>query len=148
MTELTLWKKEELDRLRRDLDSMFRRFRQGFGVPRTLLERADLFRTLLSETEDFLELKAELPGIRAENIQLSVTDDTLRLTVKTSEDSVEQSADFKNIVTRTRSYTRSITLPCRIVAENVKATFQDGLLEIKLPKCRPQEARGVTIEVK
>ena len=148
MIELTIWKKEELDKLRKDLDSRFSRFRRGFGVPRAFLERTEKFATSLSETEDYLVLKAELPGVQAENIQLSVTDDTLSMAVKSSEDSVEQGANFQNIVKRTRAFSRSIALPCRIVAEEVKATYQDNILEIKLRKCRPQEARGVTIEVK
>ena len=148
MIELTIWKKEELDKLRKDLDSRFSKFRRGFGVPRAFLERTEKFATSLAETEDYLVLKAELPGVQAENIQLSVTDDTLSMAVKSSEDSVEQGANFQNIIKRTRSFSRSIALPCRIVAEDVKATYQDSILEIKLRKCRPQEARGVTIEVK
>jgi len=48
----------------------------------------------------------------------------------------------------TRSFSKSITLPCRIVVEDVKATYQDNILKIELRKCRPKEARGITIEVK
>ena len=148
MTELTLWKKEELDKLRKDLDSRFSRFRRGFGVPRAFLERSEMFATSLSETEDYLVLKAELPGVQAENIQLSVTDDRLRMAVKSSEDSVEQAANLQTIVKRTRSFSKSIVLPCRIVIEEVKATYQDNILKIELRKCRPKEARAITIEVK
>ena len=128
MTELTLWKKEELDKLRKDLDFRFSRFRRGFGVPRAFLERAEMFATSLSETKDFLIIEAELPGVRAENIQLSVTDDKLSLTVKSSEDSVEKDANLQTIVKRTRSFSKSIVLPCRIVVEEVKATYRDNIL--------------------
>jgi len=148
MTELTLWKKGELDKLRNDLDSRFSRFRRGFGVPRAFLERSEMFATSLSETEDNLVLKTELPGVQAENIQLSVTDDRLNMAVKSSEDSVEQGANLQTIVKRRRSFSKSIVLPCRIVVEEVKATYQDNILKIELHKCRPQKARGITIEVK
>ena len=66
MTELSIWKKEELDRLRKDLNSRFSRFRRGFGVPRAFLEGTEMFATSLSETEDYLVLKTELPGVQAE----------------------------------------------------------------------------------
>jgi len=148
MTELSIWKKEELEKLRKDLDSRFSRFRRGFGVPRALMERAEMFRTSLSETEDHLVLRTELPGVQAENIQLSVTDDRLYMTVKSSEDSVGQGANFQNFIKRTRSFSKSIALPCRIVVEDVKATYQDNILKIELRKCRSKEARGITIEVK
>jgi HSP20 family protein len=148
MTELSIWQKEELDKLRKDLDSRFSRFRRGFGVPRALMERTEMFRTFLSETEDHLVLKTELPGVQAENIQLSVTDDRLNIKVESSDDSVGQGANFHNIVKTTRSFSKSIVLPCRIVVEDVKATYQGNILKIELPKCRPKEARGITIEVK
>ena len=93
-------------------------------------------------------MKTELPGVQAGNIQLSVTDDRLSMAVKSSEDSVGQGANFQNIVKRTRSFSKSIALPCRIVVEDVKATYQDNILKIELRKCRPKEARGITIEVK
>ena len=148
MTELTIWKKEELDKLRKDLDSRFSRFRRGFGVPRAFLERTEMFATSLADIGDYLVLKTELPGVQAENIQLSVNEDTLRMAVKSSEDSVEQDANFQKVVKRTRSFSKSIALPCRIVVEDVKATYQDNILKIELRKCRPKEARGITIEVK
>jgi HSP20 family protein len=148
MTELTIWKKEEMDKLRKDIDSRFSRFRRGFGVPRAFLERTEMFATSLTDTGDYLVLKTELPGVQADNIQLSVNEDTLSMAVKSSEESVEQDAGFQNFVKRTRSFSKSITLPCRIVVEDVKATYQENILKIELRKCRPKEARGITIEVK
>ena len=148
MTELTIWKKEEMDKLRKDIDSRFSRFRRGFGVPRAFLERTEMFATSLTDTGDYLVLKTELPGVQADNIQLSVNEDTLSMAVKSSEESVEQDAGFQNFVKRTRSFSKSITLPCRIVVEEVKATYRDNILKIELPKCRPIEARGITIEEK
>lgn len=148
MTELTLWKKEELDKLKKDLDFRFSRFRRGFGVSRALLERTETFATSLTDTGDYLILKTELPGVRADNIQLSVNEDTLSMAVKSSEDSVEQGANFQNFVKRRRSFSNAIKLPCRIVVEDVKATYQDNILKIKLRKYRPKEAHRINIEVK
>jgi HSP20 family protein len=147
MSELTLWKKQELDRLRKDLDSLFIRFRRGFGVPRTFVKGVDMLATELSETGDFLVLTARIPGVRPENIKISVTDDTLRLTAESSEDVVEEGANFHKIIKSDRSFSRTISLPCRIVTEDVKATYKDNVLKIELPKCRPKQARGVNVEV-
>ena len=148
MSELTLWKKQELDRLRRDLDLLFRRFRRGFGVPRSLLEAAEPFSTELSETEDMLVLSTDLPGIKPEDIEISVTEDTLNLKAEIKEESVEKDENFQRIEKRSRSFSRSISLPCRIVAEEVKATYKDNILRIELPKCKPKKARGVVVDMK
>ena len=148
MSELSLWKKQELDKLRKDLDFLFRRFRRGFGVPRTLLETAESFSTELSETEEMLVLSTDLPGIKPEDIEVSVTEDTLNLKAEVREDSVDKEENFQRIEKRYRSFSRSISLPCRIVAEEVKATYKDNILRIELPRCKPKKARGVIVEMK
>ena len=148
MSELVLWKKQELDKLRKDLDLLFRRFRRGFGVPRSLLEAAESFSTELSETEDMLVLNTDLPGIKPEDIEVSVTEDTLNLKAEVREDSVDKEENFQRIEKRYRSFSRSISLPCRIVAEEVKATYKDSILRIELPKCKPKKARGVIVDMK
>ena len=148
MSELTLWKKHELDKLRRDLDLLFRRFRRGFDVPRTMLEAAESFSAKLSETGDMLVLSIDLPGIKPEDIEISVTEDTLNLKAETREESVEKDANSQRIEKHSRSFSRSISLPCRIVAEEVKATYKDNILKIELPKCKPKKARGVVVDMK
>ena len=148
MSELTSWKKQELDKLRKDLDLLFRRFRRGFGVPRTLLEAAETFATDLSETEDMLVLTTDLPGIKPEDIQISVTDDTLNLKTEARDDTIDRDENAQRVEKRYRSFSRSISLPCRIVAEDVKATYKDNTLRIELPKCKPKKARGVTVNLK
>jgi len=148
MSELTIWKKQELDKLRKDLDLLFRRFRRGFGVPRTLLEAAESFSTEFSETEEMLVLSTDLPGIKPEDIEISVTEDTLNLKAATIEDSVDKDENFQRIEKRSRSFSRSISLPCRIIAEEVKASFKDNILRIELPKCKPKKARGVIVDMK
>jgi len=148
MSELTLWNKQELDKLRKDLDLLFRRFRRGFGVPRTLLEAAESFSTEFSETEEMLVLSTDLPGIKPEDIEISVTEDTLNLKAEAREDSVDTEANFQRIEKRSRSFSRSISLPCRIIAEEVKATYKDEILKIELPKCKPKKARGIIVDMK
>jgi HSP20 family protein len=146
MSELTLWKKQELDKLRKDMDLLFRRFRRGFGVPRTLLEAVESFSTGLTESEDMLVLSTDLPGIKPEDIEISVTEDTLNLKAETKEDSVDQDNNVQRIEKSSRSFSRSISLPCRIIAEEVKATYKDNILRIELPKCKPKKARGVVVD--
>jgi len=148
MSELTLWKKQELDKLRKDLDLLFRRFRRGFGVPRSLLEAVESFSTEFSETEEMLFLSTDLPGIKPEDIEISVTEDTLNLKAEMREDSIDTEENFQRIEKRSRSFSRSISLPCRIIAEEVKATYKDEILKIELPKCKPKKARGVVVDMK
>ena len=148
MSELTLWKKQELDKLRKDMDLLFRRFRRGFGLPRTLFEAVESFSTGLTESEDMLVLSTDLPGVKPEDIEISVTEDTLNLKAETREDSIDTQENFQRIEKSSRSFSRSISLPCRIIAEEVKATYKDEILKIELPKCKPKKACGVIVDMK
>ena len=148
MTDLSLWRKQEFDRMRKDIDMLFRRFRRGFGVPRSLLEPATSLTIDIFQTEATVILRAELPGMKPEDILVSVTDDSLTLKGTTREEAVEKGDNYERVAQSSRSFSKTISLPCRIMADDVKATYKDGILEILLPKCKPQTARGVQIEMK
>lgn len=148
MSELSLWRKHEFDRMRREMDQLFNRFRREFGVSRSLLETGEALAMNLSTTENEVMLRTELPGINPRDIDISVTDDALTLRAQSREDTVEKGENFERTTKSSKSISRTIALPCRIVSDQVKATYKDGVLEIVLPKCKPAPARGVNIEIK
>jgi len=148
MRELTIWKQQEIDKLRRDMDQLFRRFRKEFGIPRSLIEIAESFSMDLSETENALTLKTRLAGIKPEDIEISVTDDTLTLKAQTGEDTIETGEGYRRVEKRTRTFSKTVSLPCRVLSDDVKATLENEILQIILPKCKPKEARGVKIDIR
>jgi HSP20 family protein len=148
MRELTIWKQQEIDKLRRDMDQLFRRFRKEFGIPLSLIEVAESFSMDLSETENTLMVKTELPGIKPDGIEISVTEDTLTLKGQTGEDTIETGGGYRRVEKRSRTFSRTVSLPCRVLTEDVKATFKNEVLQIVLPKCKPKEARGVKIDIR
>lgn len=149
MTDLSLWRKQEMDKFKKDLDLLFRQFRRGFGVPGSMLETDDLFSVDLSEGEKALTVRAEFPGgMAAENIEVSVTDEVLTLTGKFSEERMTEGESRQHVERRTRTLSRTLSMPCRIDADGVKASFRDGTLTIELPKCKPQEPRAIKVNSK
>ena len=147
MRELTLWKQQEIDKLRRDMDQLFRRFRKEFGIPHALIEVAESFSMDLSETENTLTVKAELPDIKPGDIEVSVTEDTLTLKGKTDQDTVETGEGYRRVEKRSRTFSKTVSLPCRVLTEEVRATFKNNVLQIVLPKCKPKQARGIEIDI-
>jgi len=147
MRELSVWKKQEMDKLRKDMDQLFRRFRKELGISRYLIEVAESFSIDLSETENTLTVKAELPDIKPEDIEVSVTEDTLTLKGKTSMEAIESTEGFRTIEKRSRRFSKTVSLPCRVLTEEVRATLKNDVLQIVLPKCKPKEARGVKIDI-
>jgi len=99
------------------------------------------------ETKDELVLNIELPGVREKDISLSITGDLL--TVK-GERAFNQELKDENYVHLERVYgkfERSIQLPMPVQADRVKATFRDGVLEVRLPKADEVKPKDIKIDI-
>jgi len=100
------------------------------------------------EEGDDVVVKAELPGMSKENIDVKVTDDIVTISgEKKKEDKVEE----KNYYRMERSYgsfTRSFRLPSEVQTDKAKAKFKEGVLEIRIPKTEEakKKERKVLVE--
>jgi len=148
MSELMLWKNEEINKLRRDIDRLFDRCWSDFGVGRFLGEISKGFSIQIKETDDTLIVKALLEGVNPEDLDVSITNDIL-LTIK-GEKSVrtaEEDGYYHSVKRRFTSFSRTFRLPCRVRVGEIKATFKEGVLNIIMPKWKPQKARGIKVEI-
>lgn len=87
-----------------------------------------------------------MPGVKPEDIDITITGDTL--TIK-GEVKAEEKVEKANYIRRERRYgafSRSLTLPTSVVAEKAKAEFENGVLTLTLPKA--EEVKPKTIKVK
>lgn len=148
MPELIIWKNQRMDKLRRDMDRLCTRVCDEFGIP-LFLETAREFPSMdLSETEDTLILMAEVPNINPEDLDISITDDTLSIKGETEQELVEESGGYQRKEKRYGSFSRTLQLPCRINVDDVKATYKKGILNIVMPKCKPEQVREIKVKVK
>jgi HSP20 family protein len=148
MPELIVWKNERIDKLRRDMDRICTRVCDEFGIPLLLETGAEIPSIDLSETEDSIILKAEVPDINPEDLDISITDDTLSIKGETKQELVEERGGYQRTEHRYGAFSRSLQLPCRINIDDVKATYKKGILNIVMPKCKPEQAREVKVKVK
>ena len=95
---------------------------------------------------DHILVRAEVPGVKKENLDVSVSDNmvTIRGTSKHEEEK-EEGQYFRREMTR-GEYSRSIGLPAEVDSAKAKATFKDGVLELKLPKTAPSQRHSVKVE--
>ena len=101
----------------------------------------------VSETKDELLLTAELPGLAEDDISIELENNVLTLTGEKNEVHEESDEERKyHVYERTfGSFTRSFTLPRTVDGQNIVATFDNGVLTVKLPKVA--EAKGRKIEI-
>ena len=148
MSELILWKDEEMNKLRRDIDRLFDRCWSEFGVCRFLGEVSEGFSTQLTETEESLIFRAELKGVNPENLDVSITNDAF-LTIKGEKIvvSAEEGGYYHRVKRRFRSFSRTFRLPCRVRVGEIKAIYKQGILDIVMPKWKPQRRRAIKVKV-
>ena len=102
----------------------------------------------ISETEDALEVKAELPGIRPEDVDISVTDDRLTIQGQRKEEKETKEKAVHRTERRYGSFYRSIALPAGTNAEQVSAVSENGVITITLPKAPEAKAKRVSVKPK
>jgi HSP20 family protein len=97
------------------------------------------------EKDNEVVLKAELPGLKAEDIQITATDESISLRGEFQKEEESKEGGFVRRERRAGQFFRTIPMPAAIKPDQVKASFKNGLLEIDAPKA--EEARSKEIKV-
>ncbi|MBI3763407.1 MAG: Hsp20/alpha crystallin family protein [Chloroflexi bacterium] len=98
------------------------------------------------ENKDEVIVKATVPGLKAEDIQVNVTADVLSIKGETKSESEVKDANYVRRERRYGSFARRLTLPTTVVTDKAKAEFEDGVLTLTLPKA--DEVKPKTIQIK
>ena len=100
------------------------------------------------ENEDEVVVKASLPGVRSDDINISVTGDalTIRGEMKSERDEEKDNYIFRE--RRSGSFSRSLALPTSVIAERAKAEFENGILTLSLPKAEEVKPKTITVKAK
>lgn len=98
------------------------------------------------QTPKEVVIKASLPGIKPEDVEVEITGDTLTIKAETKGEEKVEEEDYLCRECHYGSYFRAITLPQALKTEKAEASFDDGVLTLTIP--RKREAKSKTIEVK
>ncbi len=98
------------------------------------------------QTDDEIIVKASAPGLTADDLDISITGDTLTIRGEFQADEVQEGARYHVRERRIESFARSIKLPTMVNVEQAKAEFENGILTLSLPKV--EEVKPKTISVK
>jgi HSP20 family protein len=101
----------------------------------------------IHETDDSFVVSADLPGLKKDDIQINVEDNTL--TIK-GEKKFEEKVPRDKYIRVERSYgtfVRSFSLPQNVDSTKIKATFKDGVLDLTLPKREEARPKKIAVEV-
>ena len=96
------------------------------------------------DVDDSIIVTADMPGVEKEDVNITVSDDTLEISTESREE-VSEEKDEEGFVRRERHYTgyyRRVPLPGPVDDSNAKATLNNGVLEITLPKSEREESKN------
>lgn len=92
-------------------------------------------------------VKAELPGLTAKDIDLTVDEDTLTIEGERRFSKEVKEENYYRIERRYGAFHRVIPLPASIQKDKVKATFRDGVLEVKMPKVKEVKPKRTKVAI-
>ncbi len=149
MTNLVRWEPfRDLVSLREAMDHLFEesvvRPRAGWPVP----VGADALAVDMYETDDAIVVKSAVPGVKADDLDISIVGDTL--TIK-GETKFEEEVKEENFIHRERSYgsfCRSLAIPFPVVAGKAEAEFENGVLTLTLPKAEEVKPKAIKVKAK
>lgn len=98
------------------------------------------------ETENEFVIKAELPEVKKENVQVTVENNIVTLRGERKFEEETKRENYRRVERRYGEFMRSFTLPFTIDAAKIKAEFKEGMLRVMLPK--REEAKAKTVDIK
>ena len=108
---------------------------------RKLLPRVDII-----DREHELLLRAQIPGVNKDDLDVTVTDNSVTIKGSTSHEEKEEKGDYYRRECSHGSFTRTVGLPDNVDTGKVRATFKNGMLELTIPKTEKSERRSITID--
>ena len=146
--ELVPWRPfGEVSSVRREMDRLWNRFLGETPFARTFTEEW-LPSVDISETEDKLLIKAELPGLEAKDINVSISGDILTIKGEKKKEEEEKDEHHYCVERYYGSFQRSFQLPTGVQADKVEATFDKGVLKVRLQKVEEAKKREIEVKVK
>ncbi|MGC8605156.1 MAG: Hsp20/alpha crystallin family protein [Desulfomonilaceae bacterium] len=137
-----------LTEFRREVDDLFNQFFGSPGwLPGTYFNKAFTPVFDVSETDEDLFVKAELPGVDPKDIEVDLAGSTLTVKGEKKEEREEKGQNMHRIERSFGRFSRSITLPCEVKEDAVEANFKNGVLNLKLPKAEASKKRSIKIDV-
>jgi len=102
----------------------------------------------LYETEDALKVTAPVPGIKPEEVEITITGNTLTIKGETKVEEREEKGNYLRQEVRYGSFQRTMELPTAVQSDKAEAVFDNGMLMLTMPKAEQVKPKSIKINVK
>jgi HSP20 family protein len=132
-------------------EAMDRLFEDSFVHPRGVLAPVEGAATLaldVFESDDDVTVRASIPGVNPDDIDISVTGDVLTIKGETSEEREEKQGNYRLRERRYGAFERSVNLPAPVNTDKAEAEFKNGVLTLTLPKVEEVKPKSIKIRAR
>jgi len=133
----------ELERLQREMSHMYDAF-----YPSRLRPAPGYPALNIWTSENGLNVTAEVPGIKPEDIDISVVGETMTLSGERRPEELQEGAQYHRQERGYGKFTRSIQLPFPVDVNKVEATFKNGVLQVALPRAEADKPKKIVVKSK
>jgi len=141
MTDLSPWRPmREAVTLRDAIDRLFEDSvitpSKGVGMPKIDIK----------DEKDRVVVKAELPGLKEEEVSIEILDNTMTISGEKKEEKEKEDEGYYYKESHTGAFSRSFTLPSDVLGEKAEASMENGVLKISIPKVEPKKAKKIEVK--
>lgn len=148
MTRFERWDPfDELSTLRNRMDRLINKINPEFeDVPANIARWTPM--TDILETKDALVFRAELPGLTEKDVSVELENGVLTISGERKFEEETKEKNYHRVERAYGKFTRAFTLPPNVEADKIKATFNDGLLELNIPKKEEAKPKKITLDIR
>ena len=140
----TWFRRGPLENLREEMEGLFSR---AFGEDTGLLPLDRIVPSLdLAETDGAVEVRMDIPGMEAKDIDIQVNGNLLTISGERKEEREEKGKTYHRVERRVGSFSRTVTLPSPVKEAAVDAQYRNGTLTVKLPKTEEAKSKKITVK--
>ena len=134
--------------IRDEMNRLFDSFFTGWPERRKDLLASEWAPSIdVAETDEEIVVTAELPGVKQDEVDITITDDVLTLKGEKKEEKEVKEKNYHRVERSYGSFQRSISLPTGVKSDEAKASYKDGVLHITVPKAEEAKPKQIKIDV-
>ncbi len=145
---MTIMRREPFREMISLRQALGRRFVESFIRPTAARPTRHMLAVDVQKLDDEFVLKTSVPGLKPENLNVSIVGDTVTLAAEIQEETEKEEANFLLKERHSGSFSRSLTLPTALNPDKAEATLEDGILTLRIPKAESVKPKPIKVKVR
>ena len=141
-------RRDPFDVLQNEINRLFDRDLMDFGREPALFDEGFAPAIDVSENDDNVEIRCDLPGVNKDDINISVSGNLLTIKGEKKDEKEEKESTYYRRESWSGAFQRTVSLPESVDADKTKAEMKDGVLHLTMPKREEEKRKQIKVDVK